>query len=115
MNAQSIFILNFDCAGIALLAALALCLPALAAAQNTTLVGPLLSVSAPAQTGTATLPNRWTPRQLRAAFEKTDANGDGKLSREELSVWAGLSRRFDQIDTDKDGSVSSVEFEEALK
>ncbi len=64
---------------------------------------------------TAVPPNRWTSAQITEAFRKTDADGDGKITRQEATMWSGLSRQFDAIDTNKDGSISSAEFEEALK
>jgi hypothetical protein len=60
-------------------------------------------------------PNRWSPEQLSDAFKRSDANGDASLSREEAAMWPGLLRNFDQIDRNKDGSISSAEFDEALK
>jgi hypothetical protein len=65
--------------------------------------------------GAAIPPNRWTAEQLDEAFKRIDDDGDGRLSREEASVSEGLSRHFDQVDSNKDGSVSSAEFDEALK
>jgi hypothetical protein len=100
---------------LALLASILLSTPSLSHAQNTTLMGPVFNGPASIKASTAIAPNRWTPKQLRQAFDATDGNLDGKLSRDEVSVWFGLSRRFDQIDADKDGSISSAEFEEALK
>lgn len=73
-------------------------------------IGPTAS-----QTSAAIPPNRRTPEQLAQAFKRTDVNGDGQLSRQEASSWSGLSRSFDQIDSNKDGSISSAEFDEALK
>ncbi len=55
------------------------------------------------------------PKGLDSWFTRSDTDGDGQLSRQEASMWAGLSSRFDQIDANKDGSISSAEFDEALK
>lgn len=38
-----------------------------------------------------------------------DANGDGKISREESAHFPRLAKHFDQIDTNKDGSLSKEE------
>ncbi len=42
-------------------------------------------------------------------FEKLDANGDGRLSREEAAAYPEMAQRFDQIDTNKDGFLSREE------
>lgn len=49
-------------------------------------------------------PARGTDR-VRAAFERADADGDGKLNREELPA----TLDFDQIDTDGDGFITLEE------
>jgi hypothetical protein len=60
-------------------------------------------------------PNRWRPEELGEAFRRADTNSDNRLSREEAAVWPGLARHFDRYDSNKDGSISSAEFDEALK
>jgi len=48
------------------------------------------------------------PRDPEARFERLDEDGDGSLSRDELSI---LSRaRFDELDEDDDDAVSLEEF-----
>jgi hypothetical protein len=121
---------NFETCSVALFASLALCGPLPSRAQTATRptpsvtsspsVAPLRGGNPTAQLGAAQLnapipPNRWTPGELKAAFRKTDVNGDGQLSREEAATSPGMARRFDQIDGNKDGSISSAEFDEALK
>jgi hypothetical protein len=54
-------------------------------------------------------------QQLAQSFRSADLDGDGLLSREETSGWPAVWRDFDRIDTNKDGSISSTEFDEALK
>ena len=44
------------------------------------------------------------------AFKAADANGDGKLSKEELAAVPSMASKFDAIDKDKDGSISMAEF-----
>ena len=52
---------------------------------------------------------------LALAFKRVDTDSDGQLSRQEASLLAGLPGHFDRIDANKDGSISSAEFDEALK
>ncbi|RYF43585.1 MAG: EF-hand domain-containing protein [Comamonadaceae bacterium] len=59
--------------------------------------------------------NRWTVAQVDEAFRKTDQDHDGKITRQEATIWTGLSRQFELVDTNKDGNISSAEFDEALK
>ncbi len=106
---------NFETCSVALFASLVFYGPLPAKAQVGRSAAPATTTSGTGQLNTTIPPNRWTPGQLRQAFSKADVNGDGQLSREEASVWAGLSRHFDQIDSSKDGSISSAEFDEALK
>lgn len=42
-------------------------------------------------------------------FEKMDANGDGKITREEHS--AGVQRMFAEMDTNRDGIVTAAEMD----
>src|SRR5687767_4893758 len=108
---------NFETCSVALFASLALGGHLQARAQ--TAVPPSSSApttqSTPAPTSATIPPNRWTREQVTQAFKRSDTDGDGRLSRQEASMWAGLSSRFDQVDANKDGSISSAEFDEALK
>ena len=47
---------------------------------------------------------------LEAAFTKADANGDGKLSREEAAKVPAIAAKFDALDKDKDGALTLAEF-----
>jgi Ca2+-binding EF-hand superfamily protein len=47
---------------------------------------------------------------VEAAFARADANGDGKLSKEEAARLPAISAKFAQLDKDKDGSLSPAEF-----
>ncbi|MCR9296971.1 MAG: DUF4350 domain-containing protein [bacterium] len=54
---------------------------------------------------------------LRAAFKDADRDSDGRLSAEELTAIARPilpTRLIEQVDVDKDGALSSQEFENAL-
>ncbi len=61
-------------------------------------------------TGTGQRAAAATPEQLLAAFQRADANQDGKLSRDEAAGMATLADRFDQLDKNKDGFLTPDEF-----
>ena len=105
---------NFETCSVALFATLALGGHIQARAQIATFSTPP-SQSSPAPNGGAVPPNRWTREKLTQAFKRVDTDSDGQLSRQEASLLAGLPGRFDRIDANKDGSISSAEFDEALK
>ena len=73
-------------------------------------IGPLTPAA-----GAAATSARWTPQQRAQTFKSADKNGNGQLSGEEAAALPGLPRSFDQMDSNKDGSISSAEFDEALK
>lgn len=52
---------------------------------------------------------------LSGDFGKLDANADGSLSRSELSSNAKLNKDFKSFDKDGNGTLSSQEYEMALK
>ena len=45
-----------------------------------------------------------------AAFTKADANGDGKVSKDEAAKLPAIAAKFDMLDKDKDGSLTLAEF-----
>lgn len=45
-----------------------------------------------------------------STFAKLDSNGDGKLSKDEVSASEHLSKNFTMLDRDSDGFVSEAEF-----
>lgn len=59
----------------------------------------------PATTGTQASDTQWPE------FSTLDANGDGYVSREEARSNAGLSGSFSDLDADKNGSLSSTEYQ----
>jgi ABC-type transporter MlaC component len=76
------------------LASLALGAPALAQAQ---------AAAPPAQ-------QQATDKAASDAFKRADANQDGKLSKEESARMPAIAAKFDELDKDKDGSLSMDEF-----
>jgi ABC-type phosphate transport system substrate-binding protein len=50
-----------------------------------------------------------------AAFDRADANADGKLSAEEAATLPAIGNRFEQLDADRDSSLSRTEFEKGAK
>ena len=59
-------------------------------------------------TNTQTAPTKGEAKAQRD-FKMLDANGDGKLSRNEVQLFPRLAAAFDDTDTDKDGYVSYEE------
>lgn len=54
--------------------------------------------------------------QSEQRFRRADANGDGRLTREEAQKgMPGLARHFDQVDANKDGVVTMEELHAARK
>lgn len=53
-------------------------------------------------------------QRASAAFDRADANGDGRLSREEAQRLPAVAERFDEFDTDGDHMLSRQEFERAI-
>lgn len=49
------------------------------------------------------------------AFDRADANGDGKLTLREAERFPAVAERFHQFDVDKNGSLSRAEFASGLK
>ena len=47
---------------------------------------------------------------IESAFTRTDANSDGKLSKEEAAKLPAIASRFDELDKNKDGFLSMDEF-----
>jgi hypothetical protein len=58
--------------------------------------------------------SRWTPEQIRQAFDAADANSDGQLTRAEAQRLAIAPRSFEDMDTNKDGVLTRDEYEAAF-
>jgi hypothetical protein len=58
--------------------------------------------------------SRWTPAQIREAFDSADANSDGQLTRAEAQRLAIAPRSFEDMDTNKDGVLTRDEYEAAF-
>lgn len=57
--------------------------------------------------------NKATSKDIDAAFDRADANHDGRLDRKEAENLPAIAQRFDQIDANHDGFVSREEFNKA--
>ncbi|MDB5943730.1 MAG: calcium-binding protein [Ramlibacter sp.] len=71
--------------------------------------------AAPAKNAASASASTWTPQQLADFFRKADADGDGRISRQEASRSKGLASNFDNADTDRDGVLSRAEFDQSIQ
>jgi hypothetical protein len=55
--------------------------------------------------------NRWTPAQIREAFQLADTNADGQLTRAEAQRLAIMPRSFEDADANKDGVLTLGEYQ----
>jgi EF hand domain-containing protein len=122
---------NFESCSVALFTSMALGGAALPARSQATSSPPITSSTSTVPATAATLPagarGGPPPRQFANAtphrrnvseplahtFKDANLDGDGQLSGQE--TWPPLSSSFDPFDRNKDGSISSAEFDEALK
>lgn len=51
---------------------------------------------------------------IEAAFAKADANGDGKISKDEASAVPAVGAKFAELDKNKDGFLTLAEFAAGL-
>lgn len=70
-----------------------------------------LALSAQAQGTAAPAETMPETNATAAAFTRADANGDGKLTRQEAARMPAIAAKFDELDMDKDGVLSTAEFE----
>ncbi|KQP15594.1 hypothetical protein ASF45_28790 [Pseudorhodoferax sp. Leaf265] len=53
-------------------------------------------------------------QRVDAAFDRADANGDGRLSREEAQRLPAVAERFDEIDRNGNRTLSREEFQRGV-
>src|SRR5213595_2029449 len=56
-------------------------------------------------------PSRWTPQQVREAFQLADVNSDGQLTRAEAQRLPIMPRSFEDTDLNKDGVITLDEYQ----
>lgn len=104
---------RFEDHSLALFAALVLCSTgAMAQARGPAGGGEMMvQVQAPVSTSAG----RDTAQQRAdAAFARADANGDGRLSRDEAQRLPAVAERFDEIDANGDRFLSREEFHRGI-
>lgn len=74
--------------------------------------GAVRAQATPGNTG-AVPQNRATTQDIEAAFNRADANKDGKLDRQEAEHFPAVAQRFEQIDTNRDTFISLTELAKA--
>ena len=50
---------------------------------------------------------------IETSFTKADANGDGKLTKDEAAKLPAVAAKFDELDKNKDGALTLDEFSSA--
>jgi Ca2+-binding EF-hand superfamily protein len=97
---------------MALVAAMASCMiPALAQTPAPAAVPPASQPAIPAPVTQPLPPSRWTPAQIREAFQLADVNSDGQLTRAEAQRLAIMPRSFEDTDANKDGVLTLDEYQ----
>jgi hypothetical protein len=74
------------------------------------LAGLALGVSAQTQAPAADPAAGQDKAVVEGAFARADADADGKLSKDEAAKLPAIGTKFDELDKDKDGSLTSEEF-----
>lgn len=68
-----------------------------------------------AQTAATPAPDAKARMAVEAAFTRADANGDGRISKDEAAKMPDIAARFDTLDKDKDGTLTLAEFAAGYK
>lgn len=68
-----------------------------------------MSPQAPGCNAGSIPPNKPSSKDIDAAFDKADANHDGRLDRKEAEKFPPVAQRFDMLDANHDGFVSRDE------
>jgi hypothetical protein len=58
----------------------------------------------------AAAPSAKDKASMEVAFSRADTNGDGKISKEEAARMPAIAAKFEELDANKDGSLSMDEF-----
>ena len=97
-----------------LMLAIAACFGALVHAQAPPSSAPVPAGVPPATTAPVAQPlppSRWTAAEIREAFQRADANGDGHLTRAEAQHLPIMPRTFEDSDLNKDGVLTPDEYQ----
>jgi hypothetical protein len=90
-------------------------LPAAVAQQPAAPVTPPALPVVPAPSSAQPLPPpHWAPDQIRQAFALADSDSNGELSRAEAQRLTIVPRGFEDMDQNKDGVLTRIEFEAAF-
>ena len=107
------FIPGFELRSVLLVAALALSVAAAHAQTSAPSAAspstPPSQVSPAPQSPGSIPPNKPNSKDIDAAFDKADANHDGRLDRKEAEKFPPVAQRFDVLDANHDGFVSRDE------
>ena len=106
---------RFDARSLVLFASLTMGGTQAILAQSTTPAASQPAWTAPAAHVAQATPAAPASSSVDQAFDRADANGDGKLTLREAERFPAVAERFSQFDQDKNGSLSREEFAQGLK